>query len=276
MLCGELMGLVLARHYSWMLWRRLPRPGTGGGNANRPEIRVVTANLLKKNNDLGNFRQRLIEHQADVVVLQEVSAYALAGLFHPSRDEFPYQYWMAHLGANLGLGVMSRYPLVLEHRHSLGLGGPFYLRLRVQIGSQSLRLYNVHLISPLFGSPPVRLSPALHQRNYQVKCLLNDAQEQDGPVLLMGDWNTTEGSDIYKQASAIFQDGWATAGLGPGWTWPHNLEPYFSVKARPVMRLDHSFCSHDLEVLDAQVLPVTWGSDHSPLLLTLRLPAESN
>ena len=109
-----------------------------------------------------------------------------------------------------------------------------------------------------------------------MRCLLEDAQAQDSPVLLMGDWNTTEGSDIYKQVSAIFQDGWALAGLGPGWTWPHNLEPYFRLKARPMLRLDHSFCSHDLEVLAAQVLPVKGGSDHSPLLLTLRLPAVSD
>ena len=43
-----------------------------------------------------------------------------------------------------------------------------------------------------------------------------------------------------------------------------------------MLRLDHSFCSHDLEVLAAQVLPVKGGSDHSPLLLTLRLPAVSD
>lgn len=272
MLCGELMGLVLARHYSWMLWRKLPRPGTGGRNGRRMKLRVVTANLLKKNNNMGNFRQQLIRNQVDVAVMQEVNASALAALFHASTEEFPHQYWMAHLGSNLGLGVMSRHPLVLENRQSLGIGGPYYLRFRVQVGSQSLRLYNVHLISPLFGSPPVRLEPALRQRNHQVEVLLADAQAQEGPVLLMGDWNTTEGSDIYKQANAMFQDGWATAGLGPGWTWPHNLEPYFSVKARPFMRLDHSFCSHDLEVLEAQVLSVDSGSDHSPLLLTLRLP----
>ena len=276
MLCGEVMGLVLLRHYNWMLWRKLPRPEPDLEEVRRPEIRVLTANLLKKNNNLENMRKRLFQHEVDIAVFQEVNASALAGLFHPLREEFPHQYWMAHPGTQLGLGVISRYPLVLEHRRSLGLGGPFYLRLRVHVGSQSLLLYNVHLISPLFGSPPLRLNPALRQRRFQVRCLLEDAQTQDSPVLLMGDWNTTEGSDIYKQVSAIFQDGWALAGLGPGWTWPHNLEPYFRLKARPMLRLDHSFCSHDLEVLAAQVLPVKGGSDHSPLLLTLRLPAVSD
>ena len=275
LLCGEVMGLVLLRHYHWMLWRTLPR-SKGGQEARQPEIRVLTANLLKKNNNLENMRQRLIRHDVDVAVFQEVNASALAGLFHPLRQEYPYQYWMAQLGSQLGLGVMSRHPFVLEHRRSLGVGGPFYLRLRVQVGSHSLLLYNIHLISPLFGSPPVRLNPSLHMRNYQVQGLLADAQAQSGPVLLMGDWNTTEGSDIYKQVSAVYQDGWATAGLGPGWSWPHNLEPYFRVKARPVLRLDHSFCSHDLEVLAAQVLPVKGGSDHSPLLLTLRLPEQGD
>ncbi len=270
LLCGDVMGLLLLRHYHWMLWRRLPR---SAGNGRRPEIRVLTANLLKKNNNLANMRRRLTGHAVDVAVFQEVNASALAGLFHPLREEYPHQYWMAHPGSQMGLGVMSRYPFVLEHRRSLGVGGPFYLRLRVQVRAQSLLLYNVHLISPLFGSPPVRLNRALHVRNYQVQCLLADAQTQAGPMLLLGDWNTTEGSDIYRQVSALFQDGWATAGLGPGWTWPHNLEPYFPLKARPVMRLDHSFCSPDLEVLAAQVLPVPGGSDHSPLLLSVRLPA---
>ncbi len=269
MLCGEVMGLTLLRHYHWMLWRKLPRAHGG-----RSEIRVLTANLLKKNNNLENTRRRLIQHDVDVAVFQEVNASALTGLFHPLRERYPYQYWMAHLGHQLGLGVMSRHPMVMEHRHSLGIGGPFYLRLRVQVGSQSLLLYNVHLISPLFGSPPVRLNRALHIRDYQVQRLLADAQAQSDSVLLMGDWNATEGSDTYRQASALFQDCWATAGLGPGWTWPHNLEPYFPLKARPVLRLDHSFCSPDLEVLAAQVLPVKGGSDHSPLLLTLRLPKQ--
>lgn len=274
LLCGEVIGLILLRHYHWMLWRKLSRPPEAPGEPRRSEIRVLTANLLKKNRNLATMRRLLSEQAVDVALFQEVNAGALAGLFRPLREEYPYQYWMAHPGSQLGLGVMSRHPFVLEHRRSLRVGGPFYLRMRVQVDSRSLLLYNVHLISPLFGSPPVRLNPALYIRNYQVQCLLADAQAQSDPVLLMGDWNATEGSDIYQQVSTVFQDGWATAGLGPGWTWPHNLKPYCNLQARPVLRLDHSFCSHDLEVLAARVLPVKGGSDHSPLLLTLRLPEE--
>lgn len=272
-LLNDILGLVWLRHYAWMLWRRLPDPRP---HARTPVLRILSANLLKKNRDLRGMCRYLQQQPVDIAVLQEVTADAIATLCTPLRNRFPHQYWTAHPLSRMGLGVLSRHPLVLEGRWSLPLGGPFGLRLRVVRPDQDLILYNVHLISPLYVQADRNLDQLLVQRNHQSRQLLDDAREARGhgeSVVLMGDWNTTEGSEIHRQARRLFRDGWATAGIGPGWTWPHNLEPHMSMPARPFLRLDHAFCSHDIEVVQAQVVQ-PMGSDHSPLLLSIRLPAK--
>lgn len=271
-LLREGLGLIWLRHYAWMFVRRLPRPRGDAGPA--PELQVLSANLLKKIRTVRPFTRYLKAHPADVVLLQEVTHHAVAELEEELPDLYPYRYWIADPPAQMGLGVFSRLPLILEARWSTGMAGPYTLRLRVYLEGQALILYNIHLLSPLFDGVHGDGDQLLSMRNQQVKRILADAAAQTAPVLLMGDWNTTEASDIHQTVSRQFRDCWADAGVGPGWTWPHNLEPHSRLGARPCLRLDHAFRSPELEVTDARVISQPLGSDHAPVAYTIRLPGQ--
>ncbi len=272
-LVREGLGLIWLRHYAWMFVRRLPRPRGDAGPA--PELQILSANLLKKIRTVQPFVKYLQAHPADVVLLQEVTHDAVAELEAQLADLYPCHYWLVDPASRMGLGVFSRLPLILEDRWSTHLAGPYVLRLRVWVEGQALVLYNVHLLSPLFnGMYTDGGDRLLVCRNQQVQRILADAVDQTAPVLLIGDWNTTEASDIHQAARHQFRDCWAEAGMGPGWTWPHNLEPHSRLCARPFLRLDHAFCTHELEVTEARVITRSLGSDHSPVVYTIRLPGQ--
>ena len=269
LLLSESLGLIWLRHYAWMFVRRLPRAPSDMEPA--PELQILSANLLKKIQTVQPLIQYIEGHPADVVLFQEVTHHSVVELDNRLQGLYPYRYWIADPSSQLGLGVFSRLPLMLEERWSTGLAGPYALRLRICVAGQSLVLYNIHLLSPLFDRYGVSGNELLVMRNRQVQDILADAREQEHPVLLMGDWNTTEASDIYQAVRSEFRDCWAEAGKGPGWTWPHNLEPHSRLGARPVLRLEHAFCSADLEITEAQVITQPMGSDHSPVVYTFRL-----
>ena len=265
---SEIFGWIWLRHYHWMFWRRLPDP-----EGRAPAIRVLSANLLRKNRDFTALARVLRQQPVDVAAFQEVNRTSVTQIFAPLRDAYPFQYWISNTKSDMGLGVMARRPITLERRWALNLGGTYGLRFRLHLEDRTLLLYNMHLLSPLYNLKAADIDRLLTYRNHQMARILEDAQAQREPVLLIGDWNTTEGSDIYRTARNLFQDCWAEAGRGPGWTWPHNLEPHGPWRFWPCLRLDHAFCSRELEVTEARVLSQPMGSDHSPLLLTLRLPA---
>jgi len=271
---GEGLGVLFLRHYAWMFSRR--EPNSNRLESSSGELRVVTANLLKKSWDLTSTAEAFRTHQVDVAVLQEVTSNAFESLRRPLQTSHPWSYWISNPQARLGLGVVSRWPVAVERQWSVGITGPYCLRLRLLVAGESLLVYNMHLVSPLYDHPRMSADRSLAIRTHQVDTVLEDALAQDDPVLLMGDWNATEGSDIHRRARGSFVDAWAEYGQGPGWTWPHNLEPHIGWPFRPCLRLDHVFCSRDLAPGRPQVLDIEAESDHSPVLVPLHWPSASD
>lgn len=270
---GEGLGVLFLRHYAWLISRR--EPASDRSDSASRELRVVTANLLKKSRDLTSTAQAFRTHQVDVAVLQEVTSDAFESLRRPLQTSHPWSYWISNPQARLGLGVVSRWPVAVEQQWSVGITGPYCLRLRLLVDGESLLVYNMHLVSPLYDHPRMSADRSLAIRTHQMDTVLEDALAQDDPILLMGDWNATEGSDIYRRVRALFVDVWAEYGQGPGWTWPHNLEPHIGWPFRPCLRLDHAFCSRELDLGQPQVLDIDAESDHSPVLVPLHWPPAS-
>lgn len=271
LLISETFLFFWIRRYFWMFVRRLPEPRREAGAD--PVVRILSANLLKKNRDFSPIIAYLQSDPVDVAVFQEMSDATGRRMGEALRARYPYRYWLSHTKARMGLGVFSRIPITVEDHRSVGLSGPFALRLRVHHGDRAFILYNLHLISPMYDHPRLDWDRLLLIRRHQIRRILDDARTQARPVVLMGDWNATEGSDVHAQARADFRDAWAAAGRGPGWTWPHNLEPHMSLAMRPFLRLDHVFCSRELEIVEVQVVKLESGSDHSPMRFSVRIPS---
>jgi endonuclease/exonuclease/phosphatase (EEP) superfamily protein YafD len=68
--------------------------------------------------------------------------------------------------------------------------------------------------------------------------LIEEIEQVDGPLILLGDFNTTERQRNYRRLLAYLEDAYTEAGWGLGYTWPnpdalHGMAPF------PVIQIDH-------------------------------------
>ena len=110
-------------------------------------------------------------------------------------------------------------------------------------------------------------------REGQVRRLLEEVDRRGRPTILMGDWNTTEGTDIYQETASQLTDAWRVAGNGPGLTWPRTLQPFFDLAGPPLLRLDYCFVTSDVIPTAMRVIHDEVGSDHCPILVDVQIPA---
>jgi endonuclease/exonuclease/phosphatase family metal-dependent hydrolase len=97
------------------------------------------------------------------------------------------------------------------------------------------------------------------------------AEEDGGPLVVMGDFNTTDQTENYGLVADKLTDVHWSVGRGFGFTFP-DLRRYGadSPVVGPVVRIDHIFVSEHLTPQETHVIPSGHGSDHRPVVATLR------
>lgn len=113
------------------------------------------------------------------------------------------------------------------------------------------------------------------QKSYQVRkqlieSLVTDIEKRDGPVIVVGDFNSTDQSDVYRLIRNRLLDAHRAAGWGWGHTFPAYAGNYRGVPifARQ-MRIDMIFYSKEFTALDCRVGSSYGESDHLPVLAEL-------
>lgn len=197
------------------------------------------------------------EADADVVLLQDLRAEAATTFPALLEAEYPYQF--SSMKGQRGWLTLSRLPLDEPHADQ-DLG---FLRVVVPLGEGSLALYSVHLVSPLteFYAPDYRLD--FETRGHQLDGLVEVADEETMPVLMMGDFNFTEWSEPYGRIAAHYNDAYRMIGWGPGLTR--------DVGEFPLARIDFAFYGPSLRVMEARTWSYSASSDHRPLFVRLTL-----
>ncbi len=146
------------------------------------------------------------------------------------------------------VGPLPGYPRVP------GLEPPGALWLAVEIGGQEVQVINTHL-----GLVP-------REQQIQAAFLAGPAwlghPHRTGPTILLGDFNATASSVVYRTLASRLAGARALAPVRrPTSTFPSAL---------PVLRIDHLFVSPEIEVRDvsAPFMPLTrLASDHLPLVM---------
>jgi endonuclease/exonuclease/phosphatase (EEP) superfamily protein YafD len=100
------------------------------------------------------------------------------------------------------------------------------------------------------------------------------AEKESGPVLMMGDFNTTDMDENYSRLTTNFADTFREVGWGLGFTnpdWQHN-NPRRGPSFMPMyQRIDYVFHNAAFTPVEARVGPSSGGSDHRPLYVVLAL-----
>jgi endonuclease/exonuclease/phosphatase (EEP) superfamily protein YafD len=226
------------------------------------QVRVLTANLY-----LGQADDQVIgaaaEQGADIIAVEELTPTAAQRLSVRLAHSFPYQVIDARGGAG-GVGLWSRFPL-LESRRIPGYQMAM-VSTRLQIpGAADPTVLVAHISGP-WPQPINDWQQDLQHLGRQMHDLA--AADQDGAVMVMGDFNSTVDMRPFRQVmEGGYQDAAEQAGTGTVATYPGNSS------IPPIIGIDHVITYRCTAIsVSAVRLP---GSDHRGLMATLELPRTS-
>jgi endonuclease/exonuclease/phosphatase (EEP) superfamily protein YafD len=231
------------------------RAPLGERSPNQTALRVLVANVLYHNQNFTDLRRMIEDADADVVVLVELSPYCLRSL-EPALTAYPHRCQEIQPGPQ-GIGLFSRKPLRDAQVHHVGFAGHPTVTAELSLDDQPVLLVASH--------PAAAIGRNSHAaRNDQLKQLPSVISPWVGPVVLMGDLNTTMWSPFYQRMETAAGLRNARRGFGVLPTWPSTLPWWMRIP------IDHVLVSPDVEVRSLRTVAVP-GSDHRGVVADLSL-----
>lgn len=215
-------------------------------------LSISSINVLRHNDQYTMVDKYTKLHQPEILVLLETTSAWEEGL-SDLIDRYPYHHLLP-LEDYYGIIVVSEYPILSVCEYNFNADHVPLLQLNVQLPHGQVNVFA--------GHPPSPPSPRkMNWRNEQLSQLGNLLVEQDAPVILIGDLNTTSFSPIFKEllgTSGLYD---SRRGWGRQASWPSKLGKWG-------IALDHALLSPSIETLHREV-GVLPGSDHLPIFLRL-------
>jgi vancomycin resistance protein VanJ len=234
-------------------------------SADSEPIKIMSYNVWRDNNDMKGVAKVILEEQPDILFLQELKINharelikALVNLYPESQPNIAFE-------PNLLQAVISRYPIIsTQALPKRGKAQKVMLRLL----KGQITLFNVH---------PVRQSGWLKRYHQMSSLLEEEIFPLGGPVMLAGDFNTTDQSQIYRLFKKHLHNAHWEGGVGFGFTYPsYSYKLKGKVTLPSIVRIDHIFYSNHFSVIRAGTLKKSGGSDHLPVTAELAWKADRN
>lgn len=206
------------------------------------------------------------KQQPDIILFQEY--YKLEGL---QFSDYPYSYVHFKPEHKMGHAIYSKYPLLNKKAFDFEGTSNNTIYADVIVGSDTLRVYNMHLQSYRISSSVADFEPedtksfrnriqvAFVEQQQQAEAILEQMAQTDFPVILGGDLNNTAFSYIYRKINDSFTDSFVAKGQGLGSTYKVDYFP---------LRIDYIFAGKGLEIQSHKTLQSNF-SDHNPIVSTL-------
>jgi len=211
-------------------------------------LTVLSFNSSLQNLDGEAVAREVERHTPDIVVLIE-SGSEKRQIFERLRASFPYQVNCLEI-AYCDMAVLAKFPIAESEGHVLWRGPPV---IRAIFGPElnGLSVFGVH--STRFP----------HQRSQLIQMieLAKYVDRSPGQHVVMGDFNSTP----YSRLLQTFQRNSGLNRLTNLPTWPAKLLQL------PQIDIDHIFISSGLEPVGRAHIGNAAGSDHYPVIATVRL-----
>jgi endonuclease/exonuclease/phosphatase (EEP) superfamily protein YafD len=218
-------------------------------------LRVVTANAWFANTDPAALVAWLSRSDADIIALQEITPQWVTAL-EPLARTYPYRKFMPR-DDPYGIGLLSRWPIDDVQPMDFAGDGMPSLVANIDVPGRRLRVIALHTPWPVV--PELQVA---RDRVLQRAAAL--ALTQPEATILLGDLNLTP----YAPAFARLVSGSGLRDALAGVAWRPTWEAGFWPLALPI---DHVLVPRD-SCVTAQEIGPDVGSDHRPLLVSLRLP----
>jgi endonuclease/exonuclease/phosphatase (EEP) superfamily protein YafD len=228
--------------------------------AGHGHLRVMTSNLRLGQADAHQVVDVAVDRGVDVLVLEEVTPQALAGLRAAGiRHAFAHAAGQAEPGP-AGTMVFSTDPLGNARRLDTRFGG---YEMDVRVPGDSVRLLAVH------PRPPI--GDALAWRADQ-RAVRQAARGTAGQTMIVGDFNATMDHAPLRELVGRGYDDAATEARS-GWqpTWPSaGVVSRLGVAVPSVIPIDHVFLGGGLRALRTESVTID-GTDHRALVASVAL-----
>lgn len=234
----------------------LPRPDAV--LAKSSSFKVMSFNVWSRNHDFEELMQVIKTEQPDLVLLQELYLDRVPilkeklGQLDPDR-EFDFYYEPD------GKQAIISYYAITPLGFSLEQGQVQKAMLETPNGE--IMIWNVHVFKPRYWS--------LHYS--QMVNLAAAVAEVEQPLIVAGDFNTTDQSETFRMINQYLTNGHWQSGWGFGFSYPaRNISiQRFTVPTVSVVRIDHIFYSDHFSAFDAYTVDKNGGSDHFPVVADL-------
>jgi vancomycin resistance protein VanJ len=245
-----------------------PRPGIRGPVATeRARVGVLAYNIEAARGGLEGIQREVRACRPDVIVFCEARRQpGNPDLTAELKQAFPD--WHQTAAGDVWIG--SRWPIVSSRRGYLPesinrekllvtVEAPFGrfavagLHLSKALRPQTLRYQGTRL--------PRYLARTTAARQRQIDDALRWLAQEQGPLILAGDFNTPPAGHVYQQFRDRYRDAFLESGLGWGYTFPARL---------PLLRIDYVWHSPHWEAVSARV-GAPGASDHRPVFAELAL-----
>lgn len=239
-----------------------------------PPITLMTFNIWG-----GSYRKKTAQiipsnSLPDIVALQELRPFMIRLLLPLIVSYYPYHEFDLR---GTGMGVFSRYPLhKLTPGFKLQPGWQLQV-LQVQAAGRNFILYNCHPRSTdIFRGLSQgwafahEVDETFDLRLQFAQNLLNDLAMRHEPAIVLGDFNSPDGSDVHQLLLQRLNDAHRQAGWGFGNTFPAHRGYSHGLPIFPrLTRIDMIFYSDEFVALRSIVGATSGESDHLPVLATL-------
>lgn len=258
-----------------------------------PHITIITYNTEgfgvddNKNWTLKNpVLDYIVNLDADMVFMQEAANEIMNKCSKDKdfRKRYPYIETASGLTS---VACFSKYPILASRNILFENAGNSCLYLRIQIGQDTLAVFNCHLQSNQLKPDEIsesrqfiknptdsthydapkrvlkKLLESTSQRAVQAKMIADLANNETARyVIVCGDFNDTPLSYAHHVFSRFMKDAYAKSGAGAGITY-HEHKLYY--------RIDHIFCSNNITPLYTWIDHAQKDSDHYPVISKIQL-----
>jgi endonuclease/exonuclease/phosphatase (EEP) superfamily protein YafD len=221
-------------------------------------FKIMTYNIHYRNHNIQEIATEINNHQPDLLGVHELLKPAAELLAEQLKNQYPYQF------INSAIGLFSKYPLQNCESFRMGYGTGYRAqKCTLELTGRHLTVYNVHPRSPYLPGEETAHVPFGQLQTTDLQDLLERIGKEDGPLLVMGDFNMSDQQSIYSQLTVQLHDAHVDSGWGQGFTftgWPKS--------DIAVWRIDYILYTPDLVSIRTGT-GRSGNSDHRPLFTTL-------
>lgn len=237
----------------------LPRPPLIRAGTDASELRVMTFNVNHANRNASGIAELIRAASPDVIVMQELKGELAGPLQAELAPEYPY--FQPETSMGLPLGLLSRYPLRAQ---TASPAGRRTQRVSVETPQGTVVVWNVH-------PPPAVSGPGWESQKAILTAVAREVEAETDPLIVLGDFNTTDQTENYRLIADHLTDVHWSVGRGFGFTFPYLGRKGVDLPLLgPMVGIDHIFVSDHFTPQTIQVIPYGYGSDHLPVVATLR------